>query len=450
MMQEWFKKSKLGIFITWGIYAVKGIPESWSIATGEISYDDYMSQLNGFTASQYDPKKWARLFKLSGANYAVLTAKHHDGVALFDTRYTDLNVVKSSPAGEDLVKPYCEAMREAGLKVGLYFTNTDWADLDHFSVVLDKTPEELAQLHKVKTEYRKIWRELRGSESRLSDDVIVGTPVHKEAWARFLERYKGEIRELLTQYGDIDLMYFDVMLERRGYPWNAKEVREMIDELSPNTVINSRLQGYGDYETPEMYIPLTPIHNPWELSTTFNNSWGFRFDDNNYKDIHQIVRMLCECITKGGNMLISLGPDESGEINADYEERLIQLGQWTSKYAEAIYPTERGIEPEYFLGGSTLSEDKKVLYLFVYDRPHKYVMLNGIRSSIKKITSLANGAELKHRIIGGAVWLNLPGSIWIELDEKDQDDVCTVIKVEFDGEIDLVALHSSANSGGEN
>ena len=126
-MQEWFKEAKLGIFIHWGIYAVKGVAESWSFYNGEISYEDYMRQCDGFTAKNYDPNKWAKLFKSSGANYAVLTTKHHDGVALWDIKLSDLNVVERTPAGRDLVGPYCEALRKQGLKVGLYFTHLDWS-----------------------------------------------------------------------------------------------------------------------------------------------------------------------------------------------------------------------------------------------------------------------------------------------------------------------------------
>lgn len=448
MMQEWFRKAKLGIFIHWGIYAVKGVTESWSFGFGEISYDEYMSQLKGFNASKYDPKAWAKLFKQAGANYAVLTAKHHDGVALFDTKHTDLNVLNSSPAGRDLVAPYCEALREEGIKVGLYFTNTDWSDVDNFSVVLDKTPEEVRELRKDRISYKNLWDKVRNKELVLKEEDIKTTPIKEVAWERFMERYRGEIVELLTNYGDIDLLYFDVMLARRGYSWDTKHVKEMITKINPGVVINSRLNGYGDYETPEQYIPIEPIEAPWELSTTLTDAWGFRFE-NNYKDIHQIVRMLCECISKGGNLLLSVGPDAEGEIPIETAGMLIQLGEWTNKYHEAIYPTGRGIGPEYFTGGTTLTEDKKTLYLFIYDRPYQKIMLNGIRTKIKKITSLASGTELTYRIIGGAPWLHIPGCIWIDIDGNDVDHICTVVKVEFNDVIDLVDVNKKIMSVGE-
>ena len=128
MMQEWFRKARLGIFIHYGIYAVGDVSESWSFHNGNISYENYMKQCGGFTASRYDPAAWAELFKKAGAQYVVMTSKHHDGVALFDTKYSDLNVVKKTPAGRDLVKEYVEAMNAAGLKTGIYFSLIDWSD----------------------------------------------------------------------------------------------------------------------------------------------------------------------------------------------------------------------------------------------------------------------------------------------------------------------------------
>ena len=128
---QWFKDAKLGIFIHWGIYAVNGIDESWSFFNGYITYEDYMKQLSGFTAEKYDPEKWVKLIKESGAKYAVLTSKHHDGVAMWDSEWSDLNVVKKTPAGEDLIEPFVDELRENGLKVGLYYSLLDWSHPDY-------------------------------------------------------------------------------------------------------------------------------------------------------------------------------------------------------------------------------------------------------------------------------------------------------------------------------
>ena len=441
MMQPWFKNAKLGIFIHWGIYAVKGVQESWSMALGMMSCEEYNKMKDGFTAEQYDPEEWAKYFKAAGANYAVLTTKHHDGFALFDTEYTDFNAVKAAPSHRDLVEPYCQALRDAGLKVGLYYTNTDWADDDHMRVILNMTQDELNEMRKVPTKFNDMW---------LRKPVSVENRAElEECWKRFMTRYKGEMCELLTRHQP-DVLWTDVMLEQDGFSWECQEVKKMIERLSPNTICNGRLGDQGDYETPELYIPLQPLEKEWELCTTFNDSWGYQPNDKNFKDIRQIVRMLCECITKGGNMLISVGPDGQGKLPEETKAQMLALGEWTNKYAEAIYPTGRGLDPAYFLGGSTLSEDRKTLYLFAYDCSSTRLMLNGIRNPIKRITAMGTGRELTHQVIGGAFWINMPGCIWIDVPESAIDEVCTVIKVEFDEPIDLVELNKHVHSVGGN
>lgn len=445
MIQDWFREAKLGIFIHWGIYAVDGITESWSITNGSYSYDDYMKQLEGFTAKNYDPKKWAELIKAAGANYAVLTSKHHDGVALFDTEHTDLNVVKKTPAGRDLIGPYCDALREQGIHVGIYFTNTDWSDVDNMRVILDKSEEDVLEMRHTAQEYRTVW----GEACKLSGDEGTQDKADLEAaWQRFMGRYRQGITELLTNYGEVDLLWFDVMLTREGFSWETDKVREMIRRLNPKTMVNARMVGQGDYETPELYIPLRPMEDTWELCSTFNNSWGFQPGDKKYKDIRQIVRMLCECISKGGNLLISIGPDAEGNIPKETEESMLALGDWTHRYAEAVYPTEKGLDPAYFLVGSTLSRDKKTLYLFSYDRPNGFLMLNGIKNKEMKITALKNGRELAYEIIGGAPWLDMPGQIWVRTEDGDLDDVCSVFRVEFEEPIRLVEIEENVSSVG--
>ena len=181
-----------------------------------------------------------------------------------------------------------------------------------------------------------------------------------------------------------------------------------------------------------------------------NDSWGYQKQDHNYKDIRKIVRMFVECLSKGGNFLLSFGPDRTGAMQEEVKQILTDMGKWTSKYAEAIYPTTAGLDPAFFLGGSTLSEDRQTLYLFPYDCSTGQVMLNGVRNKIKRITSLANGQELKHTLLGGAWWVNMPGCNWIELPSEAMDDVCTVLKVELEGPIDIVDINADAESKGEN
>lgn len=256
MMQDWFRKARLGIFIHYGIYAVGDVSESWSFHNGNISYEDYMKQCEGFTASKYDPKKWAALFKKAGADYVVMTSKHHDGVALFDTKYSDLNVLKKTPAGRDLVKEYVEAVREAGMKVGIYYSLIDWSD----------------------PRYRSVYPEGAKREDCLND--IYGSPAGGEEdpakWEEFLKFNNNQLGELMTNYGTVDLLWFDGDWERSANQWHMKEFREYLHSLNPDVILNSRMQGYGDYETPEQGIPLYGPEGEWEFCTTINDSWGYR------------------------------------------------------------------------------------------------------------------------------------------------------------------------------
>lgn len=250
MMQDWFKNAKLGIFIHYGIYAVGDVSESWCFHNGDISYEDYMKQCEGFTASKFDAKVWADLFKRAGAQYAVLTSKHHDGVALFDTQYSDLSVVKKTPAKRDIVKEYTEALREEGLKVGIYFSLIDWSD----------------------PRYRTVYPEGEDPKDHLKDVFATpaGGPEDPEKWQEFLEFNNNQIKELMTNYGTVDLLWFDGDWERSAKQWKAKEFKAYLESLNPNVVVNSRLAGYGDYETPEQSIP---IYGPDGMEWRFHKSY---------------------------------------------------------------------------------------------------------------------------------------------------------------------------------
>ena len=398
-----------------GIYAVGDVSESWSFHNGNISYEDYMKQCEGFTASKFDAKKWAELFQKAGAQYVVMTAKHHDGVALFDTGYSDLSVVKKTPAARDLVKEYTAAMREAGLKVGLYYSLIDWSD----------------------PRYRTVYPEGMKKEDCLND--IYGSPAGKEEepekWQEFLEFNNHQLKELMSNYGTVDLLWFDGDWERSAAQWKMPEFREYLHTLNPNVVLNSRMQGYGDYETPEQGIPLYGPKGEWEFCTTINDSWGYRPSDNDYKSSGQIVRMFCDCITLGGRMLLDIGPKEDGTLDERQEKVLLDLGGWIHDHEEAVFGTEKGLDYNHFLGGSTISADKKTMYLFVYDKPQETLCVKGIKTPVKRVTVLHTGEELRFSYTGSLPWSGIPGTLWIWAGEMSIHPFATVVKVELEDEI---------------
>lgn len=410
MIQDWFLDAKFGIFVHWGIYAVQGVDESWAFFNNKVPYDQYMNQLGSFTARHYDPRAWAALFQESGAKYAVLTAKHHDGVALWDTKANNLSVVKKTPAARDLVTPYCEALRGVGLKVGLYMSHLDWSHPDYTA-----------------------WQG-KGVFNSFTHRAAESDP---EAWERFVDFRDAQVKELCTEFGAIDLLWFDGDWDFPAEIWRMKELRDMIHSHQPACVINSRMRGYGDYETPEQGIPIAAPEGPWEFCVTINDNWGYQPQDRNHKAGHELIQMLCECAGMGGNMLLDVGPMENGMITEPQEERLRTIGRWLGSNGEGIYGTRAGLPHGHFHGPSTLSTDQTTLYLMQVGAPRGSVGVKGIQNSIRSVRLLSSGEPLTHRKVGGATWNNIPGILWINEPREPVDEPVSVLKIELDGPLRL-------------
>ncbi len=408
MIQPWFSSAKLGIFIHWGLYSVKGIPESWSWFNGEISHADYFAQREGFSAANYDPQAWANLFERAGARYAVLTTKHHDGFALWPTQESDLK------AERDLVGPFCEALREKELHVGLYFSHLDWSHPDYSAVPI----------------------EARGAEKMRNADESWTLADDSPQWERYLAFHRAQLNELCTRYQP-ELLWFDGSWEPKEKYWRYPELSESLHQWQPKVILNSRMGGYGDYETPEQGVPIVAPEGPWEFCVTINDSWGYQPNDHNHKSVRQLVRMFCECIGMGGNMLLDIGPRQDGTIQPEHVERLEALGGWIRPHQEAIYSTGAGLPAGHFYGASTLSSDQTTLYLFLFDRPWDEVAVKGLLNKVKRVSVVGSGREVAHRMIGGAPWAGVPGVLWIEVPESELDPSATVLKVELDGPLRL-------------
>ena len=239
----------------------------------------------------------------------------------------------------------------------------------------------------------------------------------------------------MTNYGTVDLLWFDGDWERSANQWRMKEFREYLHSLNPDVILNSRMQGYGDYETPEQGIPLYGPEGEWEFCTTINDSWGYRPSDNDYKTSGQIIRMFCDCITLGGRMLLDVGPKEDGTLDERQEKVLEDLGTWISDHDEAVHGTGKGLNYAQFLGGSTLSADKKTIYLFVYDTPREALCVKGVKTPVKKVTVLHTGEELRFSYTGALPWSGIPGTLWIWAEGMKEHPFATVLKVELEGEI---------------
>ena len=424
MLQDWFVDAKFGVFLHWGIYSTGRTSESWDFFTGRVPYDEYMAQAAEFTAEHYDPDAWAHLIAQAGAKYAVLTTKHHDGFALWPTKENSWNAIESSPAGRDLVGPFCEALRKVGVKVGLYYSHLDWSHPDYASVL----------------PLKKHWF-TGGCTNRF------GYPQNGEdpqAWERFLAFHRAQLKELCVQYKP-DLLWFDGDWERDDDQWRFAELREQLHEWAPGVVLNSRmggstkarLDGEGDYMTPEQAIPLQAPPKMWEFCCTTNDHWGYFEGDDNFKPASHCIRMLAECAGMGGNLLLNIGPKADGSLPSEPVEILEKIGRWTQRHAEALYGTRAGLPNGYFYGASTLSSDQTTIYLFDFSIPRGEIAVKGIRNEIKRISVVGSGAELKHRKLGGAPWAGLPGILWIEVPQNALDADATVFKIELEGPLDL-------------
>ncbi len=414
MIQPWFQQAKLGIFLHWGIYSVRGVPESWSFFRGQISYSDYLAQCAGFTARRFDPDAWAALFREAGARYAVLTAKHHDGFALWDTKVSDLSAPCRTPAARDLIGPYCDALRREGLHVGLYFSHADWSHPD----------------------YPTLFPPGGGPKTHPNRFAYPARKSNPARWAKFLAFHRAQLRELCTEF-DPELLWFDGDWERSADQWKMAELRDELQAWRPGVVVNSRMGHYGDYATPEQGLPIHAPAGPWEFCMTVNDSWGYQVGDNNHKPLRQIIRVFAECIGMGGNLLLDVGPKADGSITKPQADRLRGLGAWIRRNEEAVYPTTAGLPHGHFLGASTLSQDRTLLYLFLFDQPLGEVCVKGIRNTVKSATLLGSGRALAHRKSGGANWLNIPGALWIRTPPRLPDPNCNIIRLELDGSLDL-------------
>jgi alpha-L-fucosidase len=384
---EWFREARFGMFVHWGLYAIPARGE-WVMSEERISVDEYEKYFDEFNPEDYNPKEWARLAKEAGMQYVVLTAKHHDGFCLFDSKLTEYKSTNTK-VKKDLVKDYVEAIRAEGLKVGLYYSLMDWHHPDY-------------------PKYNDLNHPMRGNE-KFKEEII--------NFDNYLDYMHGQVKELVTNYGKIDILWFDYSYEdMRGEKWRATELIEMVRSYQPEVIIDNRLEtsgeGFGsiieeqpkfycgDFASPEQIIPTRGITNvrgesiPWELCLTMNNHWCYCPHDYEYKPASLLIRKLVECVSKNGNMILNVGPDAKGVINEESCKILKTIGHWMDKNKDSIYGCgDLGLEkPEW--GRYTKNGEK--LYAHIFETPIGPLALTGIDGSkIKSMRRLADGTEVK-------------------------------------------------------
>ncbi|MBC9934798.1 alpha-L-fucosidase [Chitinophaga qingshengii] len=379
----WWLHDRFGMFIHWGLYSLPARHE-WIKNYERMTDSAYQKYFDNFDPDLYNPREWARMAREAGMKYAVITTKHHEGFCLFDSKFTDYKATKTA-IKKDLIKEWVEAFRAEGLKVGFYYSLIDW---HHPDFTVDR-------VHPQRTNNAQEYERLNQ--------------------ARDMSKYRtylfNQVKELMTNYGKIDILWTDF-----SYPgdhgkdhndWNSIELIKMVRKLQPGIIINDRLdlEEYddgGDFVTPEQYkVSEWPTRNGkrvhWETCQTFSGSWGYYRDETTWKDNKQLLVLLIESVSKGGNVLLNVGPTSRGLIDSRAQERLAGMGAWMKVNSRSIYGcTEAPADiqrPDNTL--LTYNPDTKRLYVHLLDYPLQRIALPGLKGKVKYAQFLHDGSELK-------------------------------------------------------
>ena len=374
---SWFVRDRFGLFIHWGIYALPARHE-WVKTREQIRDEDYQKYFDHFYPDLYDPSVWAQEARNAGMKYFVITSKHHDGFCLWDSALTDYKAT-NTPWGKDLLKPMAEAFRGEGLNVGFYHSLIDW---HHPEFTIDG-------IHPMRDD-------LEFREAQKDRDV-----------SKYAEYLHGQSRELLTQFGKVDIMWFDFSYAQRDWGWSKGKGKEdwqseklmaMVRELQPNIIVNDRMDIGGDLKTPEQYQPRGGVEvdgKPvvWEACQTFSGSWGYYRDEYTWKSVEMLVEMLVDTVSKGGNLLLNVGPNARGELDPRAIDRLRGIGEWMRLHSRSIY----GCTASDFVPppDCRYTQNGNRLYLHLFAWPFKHVHLDGMADKVEYAQLLNDASEIK-------------------------------------------------------
>ncbi len=377
----WWQEARFGMFIHWGLYSILGRGE-WVLYQEHMPFIEYARLADRFTPKQYDPSEWVALAKQAGMKYVVLTTRHHDGFCLFDSRVSPFTSVKTA-AGRDLIAEFAYACHAAGMRMGFYYSLQDW----HFP---DVTPH--------------------------------GRIIPEQTLQPLVDQAFAQIRELLTNYGKVDILWFDGMWPYDAQRWRTQELIDMARRLQPAILINDRAGFPADFATPENTI--VAQSRPWESCFCMNRTWGYAAYDRNYKPVHEVLRLLASCASQNGNLLLNVSPDANGQIPVEQVEILRQVGRWMQLHSRAIYGARSSPVVAPNLGMETRVGDN--VYLLIQRWPGSTVPFAWCGSRVKQARLLATGQLARIEQKSDRVWLH-------DLPAYPPDPYLNVIELSFAG-----------------
>lgn len=378
---RWMREARFGLFIHWGLYSVAARHE-WVKQRERLDDGAYQRYFEHFDPDLYDPGRWAELARRAGMRYAVLTTKHHEGFCLWDSALTEYKAT-CTPAGRDLVRPWVEAFRAEGLRVGFYHSLLDW---HHPEFPVDG-------LHPQR------------------DDEQAKAAARDRDVARYADYLHGQVRELLSDYGPVDYLFFDFSYPRRTWggkgrdEWRSAQLLELVRSLQPDVVVNDRLDlpGAADVVTPEQYQPTgSPAGGGqlWEACQTLNGSWGYDRDNLDWKTPGQLIRMLVDGVSKDGNLLLNVGPTARGEFEPRAVRVLEAIGSWMDGNSRSIYGA--GPAPYVSPPDARYTQRGDRLYLHLFAWPFRHVHLPGLAGKVRFAQFLHDGSEIPAEVIDPA------------------------------------------------
>ena len=380
---KWWTDARFGMFIHWGLYALPARHE-WVKNAERMTNEQYQKYFNMFNPDMWDPHEWAKMAKAAGMKYVVLTAKHHEGFCLFDSKFTDYKVT-NTPYGKDIIKEYVEAFRAEGLKVGFYYSLIDWHHPDY---TIDRVHP---QRQESDTAYARLNK---------------GRDMNK-----YRAYIKNQVRELLTNYGEISIIWFDFSFpgkNGKGHDdWDSENLLKMARSLQPGIIVDDRLdlenvEGGWDFTTPEqVQVSKWPEVNgkrvPWETCQTYSGSWGYYRDEYTWKSPAQLIELLIESVSKGGNLLLNVGPTARGAFDSRAQERLKAMGEWMKFNNRSIYNCTEAPSGFNAPANSLLTYNpvSKRLYVHLLAYPLGTVILPNMADKVKYVQFLHDASEIR-------------------------------------------------------